>query len=126
MALCLAAVSCLVHALIPREFSRDLFAIVLGSLGGVYLGGALKSSDRIDIAVTAIASIACVAIGIAGLHGPSWIIAAGFLLHAVWDWIHHAMRKHTVGMWWPPFCAIYDILIGSYLLWVGFAASSHE
>jgi len=116
VALVLAAVSILVHAMIPREVSRDLFAVVLGALGGVYLGGALRGGNRVDIAVTAIGALVCLILGTAGLGGPSWITGAGFLLHAVWDWVHHAMRRGTVGRWWPPFCAIYDVVLGGYLL----------
>jgi hypothetical protein len=118
VALGLAGVSCLVHALIPREMGREVFAVVLGALGGVYLGGALKGGTRIDVAVTALGAVGCLALGVAGLRGPAWIIGAGFLAHAVWDWIHHAMRKPTVGRWWPPFCAIYDVIVGGYLLGV--------
>lgn len=122
VALGLATISCLVHALIPRETSSGLFAVVLGSLGGVYLGGALRGGDRFDIAVTALGALACVALATAGLRGPPWIVGAGFLFHAVWDWVHHAMRKRTVGRWWPPFCAIYDVVVGGYLLVVALGA----
>ncbi len=121
-ALTLAILSCLLHAAIPRELGHDVFAVLLGALGGVYLGGALKGGDRFDIAVTALGAVMCVAIGVAGLHGPWWIVGVGFLLHAVWDWVHHAMRKRTVGAWWPPFCAIYDLAVGGYLLLMGPAA----
>ena len=119
VALGLAGASCLVHALLPREVSRELFAVVLGALGGVYLGGALRGGSRFDVAVTAVGAAGCVALGVAGLPavgGPWWIVGAGFLLHAVWDWAHHAMHKGTVGRWWPPFCAIYDVVVGGFLL----------
>lgn len=116
VALGLSALSIIVHVIIPRDISHDLFAVVLGALGGVYLGGALRGGNRVDIAVTAIGALLCVVLAVIGLRGPAWITGAGLLLHAVWDWIHHAMRRGTVGRWWPPFCAIYDVVVGGYLL----------
>lgn len=115
VALGLSGLSILVHAIMPRELSRELFSVILGALGGVYLGGALKRGTRQDVVITAIGAAACVVVAVAGLRGPVWIIGAGFLAHAAWDWVHHAMRKRTVGRWWPPFCAIYDVVVGGYL-----------
>ena len=60
------------------------------------------------------------ALGTAGIYRPWCITGVGVLLHVLWDWVHHAMRKLTVGRWWPPFCAICDVLVGGYLLVVGF------
>ncbi|MBX3389557.1 MAG: hypothetical protein KF691_08895 [Phycisphaeraceae bacterium] len=124
VALALSGLSILLHALIPRDVSRELFAVVLGSLGGVYLGGALKAGTNRDIAITALGALVCVGFAVAGLRGPLWIIGAGFLAHAVWDWVHHAIRKGTVGRWWPPFCAIYDVVVGGYLLAVSLTSPS--
>jgi len=77
VALGLAGVSIVVHALMPRELSRELVAVVLGALGGVYLGGALRGGSRMDIVVTAIGALACVGLGTAGLRGPVWVTGAG-------------------------------------------------
>ena len=53
----LAVLSCVVHALVPRQVSRDLFAAVLGAMGGVYLGNALRRGNRGDIVITAIGTV---------------------------------------------------------------------
>ncbi len=89
--------------------------MLVGALGGVYLGGALRGANKSEIAVSAVAAVICVVLGAAGLIGPAWIIPAAFILHGVWDWIHHAMERRTVGGWWPPFCALFDFIFGAYL-----------
>ncbi len=115
-ALLLAAASCGAHALLSPQTGQTFAAVLLGALGGVYLGGALRAGTKPEIATTIIAAIICIFLAVAGLLGPAWIIPAGFLLHGVWDWIHHALERRTVGRWWPPFCALYDAIVGIYLL----------
>lgn len=115
-ALLLAAASCGAHALLAPPIGNAFAAVLLGALGGVYLGGALHVGAKPEIAVTSTAAVLCILLAVAGLLGPAWIIPAGFLLHGVWDWVHHAMERRTVGRWWPPFCAVYDAIVGLYLL----------
>jgi len=114
-ALLLAAASCGAHALLAPRTGDAFAAVLLGALGGVYLGGALHAGAKRDIAITAAAAVLCIFLAVAGLLGPAWIIPAGFLLHGLWDWAHHATQHRTVGRWWPPFCALYDALVALYL-----------
>lgn len=114
-ALFLAAAACTLHAILPPETARAVAAVVIGALGGVYLGGALRTHSTPDIITSAIAALICVALGAAGLLGPAWIIPAAFILHGLWDWTHHALDRRTVGHWWPSFCALFDFIFGAYL-----------
>lgn len=114
-ALSLALASCATHALIAPRTGDAFAAVLLGALGGVYLGGALRAGTRSEIAVTIVAAVLCILLAVAGLLGPAWIIPTGFLLHGGWDWAHHAMERRTVGRWWPPFCACYDGIVGIWL-----------
>lgn len=115
-ALLLAGASCGAHALLAPQTGNAFAAVLLGALGGVYLGGALRAGTKPEIVVTILAAVLCIFLAVAGLLGPAWIIPAGFLLHGVWDWVHHAMGRRTVGQWWPPFCAVYDLIVGLYLV----------
>jgi hypothetical protein len=64
----------------------------------------------------AVGAAVFVVLGVVGLRGRAWVVPAGFLLHGVWDWAHHAMERRTVGRWWPPFCALFDVIFGVYLM----------
>jgi hypothetical protein len=115
----LAAASCGAHALLAPQTGNAFAAVLLGALGGVYLGGALRAGTNPEIAVTITAAVLCILLAVAGLLGPAWITPAGFLLHGAWDWAHHALERRTVGRWWPPFCALYDAIVGLYLVLAG-------
>lgn len=116
----LGVASCILHAVLPREWGQAAACVVLGALGAVYLGGALHEGGagggRVSIAVAAVGAAVFVVLGVVGLRGPAWVVPAGFLLHGGWDWAHHAMERRTVGRWWPPFCALFDVIFGVYLM----------
>jgi hypothetical protein len=118
----LGVASCVLHAVLPREWGHAAACVVLGALGAVYLGGALHEGSeggrggRVSIAVAAVGAVVFVVLGVLGLRGPAWVVPAGFLLHGVWDWAHHAMERRTAGRWWPPFCALFDVIFGVYLM----------
>lgn len=45
------------------------------------------------------------------------LIGAGWLAHAVWDAIHHEGHGPTeVRTWYPPLCAMADLVIGVALV----------
>jgi hypothetical protein len=49
------------------------------------------------------------------------VVGLGFIANGVWDWLHHNHRGPTeVRTYYPPFCAVADIVIGIPLLaqWV--------
>lgn len=51
------------------------------------------------------------------LKNSAYIMAAGWMLHGVYDAFHPALF-HNAGIpeWWPVFCGAVDVIIGLYLL----------
>jgi len=48
----------------------------------------------------------------------SVVLATGFISHAVYDAMHHAMFINAgTPVWWPEFCASADLLFGFYLMY---------
>jgi len=48
----------------------------------------------------------------------SVILAIGFISHAVYDGMHHAIFVNAgTPLWWPEFCGSADLLFGFYLLY---------
>jgi hypothetical protein len=93
-------------------------AVFLSITGSVYTGFGL-ADDKIELTVIEIlSSFVFVILAVVGVFFPL-IMGIGFLLHAVWDCLHHwKIIKTKVISWYPPFCAIYDSFVGIFLLMV--------
>lgn len=62
------------------------------------------------------------------LASSAWLalLAAGYLLHGVYDVIHDGLFINGgVPLWWPEFCGTVDIVIGLYLLWLALSSRRH-
>ena len=97
-------------------------AMLLTGIGWVYLGFAIADGRRSAIIIQAVSAFACLGVAFVGFHGDSHlVIGLGFIAHGAWDWLHHNHRGPTeVRTYYPPFCAVADIVIGVPLLsgWV--------
>jgi len=100
-----------------RDISLDLLALILAASGGVYWGVAASETRKGIRAMEGGAGLAFVAMAMLGLWWTSLWIAAGYVLHGVWDLMHHPRRIHTgIRRWFPPFCATFDLLVALYII----------
>jgi hypothetical protein len=111
-----------VAAILTEEQSRLAFAVLLAGIGFVYIGFATADGRPTAIAVQAASAAAFLWIAYAAVQLDSDVLlGAGFLAHGVWDAIHHEGHGPTrVRTWYPPFCAVADVVIGIPLIfgWV--------
>lgn len=95
-------------------------ALFLAFTGCVYPGALLAQPAGRGVAASEISVAAavffCAWMGLA--WHPLWI-ALGYLGHGIWDWGHHAERIPTrTAKWFPPACAVFDIVIAGYAAWI--------
>lgn len=105
------------HVFLSEEPSIAFAAITLAVISGVYIGfGARNAQPGIMILEFGVA----IAFAIAALLGWLFLpvlIPAALILHALWDWLHAHPRFHGVApTWYPPFCAVVDIVAGGGML----------
>lgn len=102
---------------LPKLAIAQHSAIVLSAAGAVYIGFGLAES-KISLAI--IETLSGVIFGVVAIIGAirfPLILGIGFLFHAVWDCLHHQkVVKTRVTPWYPPFCAVYDCLVGIFLV----------
>ncbi|ETI67250.1 DUF6010 family protein [Neobacillus vireti] len=97
--------------------SYQLFALFLAYTACVYLGAALSDSRitwiSIEFAVSFI-FLNCALLGL--LYSPIWI-GLGFILHGIWDMLHHPkIIKTSVVKWFPPICAVFDFIVAVFIV----------
>jgi len=117
----LAAVTALVLWLLPRTLSVDVAGLLLMVIAGAYIGTAAAADDGAGLLVEALAALAFLVMVLASRVVGVWLLAAGFVVHAGWDVLHHGRWSGTArtARWYPPFCIVYDLLVAVAVAWQG-------
>ncbi|MFZ2871185.1 DUF6010 family protein [Zavarzinia sp.] len=112
------------HLLIAHEQSVELAAVMVAMIGAIYVGFAIQAGSVRQIAVESVVATLFMVAALAGLWLSPWVIPAAYVLHGLWDWLHHD-RDHSADLvaprgWYPPFCAAYDwvFAFGLAALWL--------
>jgi hypothetical protein len=98
--------------------ARLCLGALLAGIGFVYLGFAISDGRTSAIVVQVISALVFLWVAIIGIHeGSNLLLGLGFLAHGGWDALHHEGHGWTkVRTYWPPFCAVADVLIGAAIL----------
>lgn len=107
-----------IDALLWPYVGHALMGVFLGYVAAVYLGFAVMDRRGGVLVLQAVVSLVFVAAAVVGVwRSAPLVLAAAYLAHALWDWLHHTRALGThVERWYPPFCARVDVLIAGYLL----------
>jgi hypothetical protein len=98
--------------------ARLMLGTLLAGIGFVYLGFAIADGRRSAILIQAISALAFLWIAqIAIREDSNLLLGLGFLAHGAWDAFHHEGHGWTkVRTWYPPFCAVADVVIAAAIL----------
>jgi hypothetical protein len=123
-----ATVAVIVPAFLLSRFTRDIIGrsvlvIFLVIAAGAYFGFAtvgrdLVGSDQVWILVELAQAVVFGAIGLLGLRGSPYWIAAGWALHPFWDVVLHYMGPgHLFTPWtYAIACVSFDWLVAIYIV----------
>lgn len=122
--------------LIERQTAILVLAIQLGAIYGAYLGFCLSVEEKERVSKTdqknawslfdqqtsieMIFVMVSIVIGVQSVQRQSAaIMSLGYILHGVWDFIHHfTFDKVKVPRWYIPFCSIFDITLGILIYFI--------
>ena len=123
-----AMVAVIVPAFLLSRFARDIIGrsvlvIFLVIAAGAYFGFAtvgrdLVGSNQVWILIELAQAVVFGAIGLLGLRGSSYWIAAGWALHPFWDVVLHYMGPgHSFTPWtYAIACVSFDWLVAIYIV----------
>ena len=99
------------------EYANDVFALFLALTACVYGGAALTPAGQKYGATELLIVILLFLTSVLGVLVSPVRLAAGYVIHGGWDVLHH---KHMIGTpivaWFPPICAIFDFIVGLFVL----------
>jgi len=101
------------------EHQLEILALFLALTSCVY-GGAILTPAGTKYSLVELPFVVVIFISsILGLlFSPLWL-AAGYLLHGVWDLGHHFNHVKTpMVKWFPPLCAAFDLLMAIFIFWL--------
>jgi hypothetical protein len=60
-----------------------------------------------------------IVVAVVGFRTSLWWVAAALAAHGIFDFTHDAFVVNPgVPVWWPAFCAAYDVTAAAYLAWL--------
>ena len=95
---------------------RSGLAILLAAIAAFYPVFAVASGAGVGtIALHATAFLGFCALALTGYRRGGHLIAAGIVLHGVFD-LAAVVTGHPAPAWWPSFCGALDIVAGGLIL----------
>jgi hypothetical protein len=103
---------------LSEEAGFDSLAVQLGFIGGVYFGFAVSRGSIGELVLEFLVAGAFMFVGVIALGNDSpLVLAAGYAAHGLWDAVHHPRGVSTpVRNWYPPFCAVFDVVVAAFIL----------
>jgi len=106
-----------IHFFLPRDLSVTVSAVILVLIAGVYLGFAALDGRVSAVMTETIGAVIFAAGAVVGLSSWPLAIPIALFAHAGWDMLHHrAGFGAAVPVWYVPFCAVIDIVVGGGLI----------
>lgn len=128
-----AGFTVLLAIILPAPMRVPTVGVLLGVAAGVYPGfaqsgaraGSLPAPTAAETRLQWVVALLFAAIAVVGIAFSAWWLAAGWMLHGVWDARHHAARR---GAWvpshYPMFCLTYDLGLAVFAAWLALGGSA--
>lgn len=77
-------------------------------------------TGSIEIVLMEVALMAAFAVAaVVGFKSNLWIVAVALAGHGLLDMVHERVLDNPgVPVWWPAFCATYDVAAGAIMAWI--------
>lgn len=114
----LAGLTVLVALWLPEDLVYPLFAVLLAFAAAVYVGAAMQDSSRGERRLQWLVALGFTAVGVLGLWLSPLFLVAGWVLHMIWDGLHHLEKLETrVAAGYALTCLVYDLMVGGFVLY---------
>jgi hypothetical protein len=95
--------------------ARTVYAFALPLIAAVYIGFAVADGRRHVLVVEVAVASAFVVVAAAAVAVSAWLLVAGLLAHGLKDLWQHRTQFVANTRWWPPFCAVVDVVAAALM-----------
>ena len=92
-----------------------IYCAALVFIAAVYVGPALSRGAPGDV-FEVLAAAGFFVLAVAGLAGGEAWLAAGYILHGMWDAFHIDLAHTALPHWYAPSCIGFDWIVGVWIL----------
>ena len=97
------------------------FGVVLVLAAIYYVHKAILGGSQQDLMLELFGLVIFGSIGVFGLFGWRWVLAAGWALHSTWDIMFHTGAQGAyVPEWYPMLCVGFDLFLAGYIVGIAF------
>ncbi len=105
--------------LLTQLDKKIMYGLILSGIGFLYVG--FTWSDLGSVIVSSLQAIAFLFIAYFGIRRSMYLMALGYILHGVWDFLYNLFTaSHLIPPHYHLFCLSLDFTIGIYLLAIKF------
>jgi hypothetical protein len=114
----LALMSAAVAAFIKLD-RRTFYTTVLILVATYYVLFAVMAGSTRAMMLESLVMMAFLVLAAVGFRTSPWVIAVGLCAHGLLDVGHERIVTNPgVPVWWPSFCAAYDVVAAGVLAWL--------
>lgn len=92
-----------------------VYAMGLAVIAAIYIGFSVADGRWRVIAVESAVATVFLAVAAVGVTGSTWLLVAGLAAHGAKDLWQHRTQFVANTRWWPPFCAVVDVVVAAAL-----------
>jgi hypothetical protein len=90
--------------------AATVYAMGIAVIAAIYVGLSVADGRAERIAVETTVATGFLVVAAAGVTGTAWLLVAGLAGHGVKDLWQHRTRFVANTRWWPPFCAVVEVV----------------
>ena len=100
-----------------------VYAMGVAVIAAIYIGFCVADGRPRVIAVETVVATTFLLVAATGITGTTWLLVAGLAGHAVKDYWQHRTQFVSNTRWWPPFCAVVDVVVATIVAIAIFAGA---
>ena len=114
--LCVAAAVAGLFSGVGFDRDRSSNPIVLIVIAHYYVLFAILGGSTRSLVIETVVAMGFLLLAVFGFKSKFWLIPAGMVGHAVFDFSHHLLIDNAgVPHYWPGFCLAFDAIFGGYV-----------